>query len=119
MGKPLVTPDCLGGDPPGAKRNQPGDRCPPLRSGGGGPPARVGGGGDRKASRLTQLGPESGPAAPDHRTAVRHAAGLSAAGLSLSVAILTALPVLLAGALLLRRYYGRKPAALEAGFADA
>jgi len=39
--------------------------------------------------------------------------------LSLSVAILTALPVLLAGALLLRRYHGRKPAALEAGFADA
>jgi Major Facilitator Superfamily len=47
------------------------------------------------------------------------AAALSAAGLSLSVAILTALPVLLAGALLLRRYYARKPAALEAGFADA
>ena len=47
------------------------------------------------------------------------AAGLSATGFSLSVAILTALPVLAAGALLLRRYYGRKPASLEAGFADA
>ena len=47
------------------------------------------------------------------------AAALSATGASLAVAMLTALPLLLAGALLLRRYYGRRPASLEAGFADA
>jgi len=47
------------------------------------------------------------------------AAGLAAAGLSLAVAMLTALPVLAVGALLLRRYYGAKPASLEEGLVDA